>query len=95
MIIVIFIIIIIVTTAITLDSRGLANLIVFLVGLFSEEPGLLQLIFEGVHALFIGQTAILENLAGSLMIITENIGINILYERDNCVKENLRLSCSR
>lgn len=60
--------IIIITASNTLDSgsRGRANLIVFLVGFFSEEPGLLQLILEGVHALFIRQAAILKNLAGAL-----------------------------
>lgn len=60
--------IIIVTAANTLDSssRGLANLIVFLVGFFGEESGLLQLILKGVHALFVRQAAILENLAGAL-----------------------------
>lgn len=61
--------IIIVTAANTLgdSSRdGRANLIVFLVGFFGEEPGLLQLILEGVHTLFIRQAAILENLAGAL-----------------------------
>lgn len=60
--------IIIVTASNTLDSgsRGHANLIVFLVGFFGEEPGLLQLILEGVHALFVRQAAILENLAGAL-----------------------------
>lgn len=60
---------IIVTAANTLgdSSRdGRANLIVFLVGFFGEEPGLLQLILEGVHALFVRQAAILENLAGAL-----------------------------
>lgn len=60
--------IIIVTAANTLDSssRGHANLIIFLVGFFGEESGLLQLILKGVHALFIRQAAILENLAGAL-----------------------------
>jgi len=60
--------IIIVTASNTLDSssRGRANLIVFLVGFFGEEPGLLQLILEGVHAFFVRQAAILENLAGAL-----------------------------
>lgn len=60
---------IIVTAANTLDSsgsRGHANLIVFLVGFLSKESGLLQLILEGVHALFIRQAAILKNLAGAL-----------------------------
>lgn len=59
---------IIITAANTFDSssRGHANLIVFLVSFFSKESGLLQLILEGVHALFIRQAAILKNLAGAL-----------------------------
>lgn len=68
-------IVIIVTAASTRESGGLANLIVFLVSFFSEEPGLLQLILEGVHALFIGQAAILENLAGSLIITNKESGL--------------------
>ena len=83
-IIIVIFIMIIVTAAITLVSRGLANLIVFLVSLFSEEPGLLQLILEGVHTLFVRQAAILENLAGSLIIVTEEeIRINIHCERES------------
>lgn len=58
--------IIIITAANTLGSRGHANLIVFLVGFLGEEPGLLQLVLKGVHALFVRQAAILENLAGAL-----------------------------
>lgn len=81
---------IIVTAAITLVSRGLANLIVFLVSLFSEEPGLLQLILEGVHTLFIGQAAILENLAGSLIIITEEeSGLTYIAKGKIAVRESL------
>lgn len=62
--------IIIVTAANTLgsSSRGHANLIVFLVGFFGEEPGLLQLVLEGVHTLFVRQAAIFENLAGALRV---------------------------
>lgn len=63
----IIVMIIIVTASNTLDSsRGRANLIVFLVSFFGEEPGLLQLILKGVHAFFVRQAAILENLAGAL-----------------------------
>jgi len=64
----IIVMIIIVTAANTLgsSSRGHANLIVFLVGFFGEESGLLQLILKGVHALFVRQAAVLENLAGAL-----------------------------
>lgn len=39
------------------------HLIIFLVGLFSEETGFLQLVLQSVHALFIGQRAVLKNLA--------------------------------
>lgn len=41
------------------------DLVVFLVGFFGEEPGLLELVFERIHALLISQRPVLEHLAGA------------------------------
>ena len=85
----IIVMIIIVTASNTLDSgsRGRANLIVFLVGFFGEEPGFLQLILEGIHTLFIRQAAILENLAGALRWThVERKNLRLKYRLDKWTK---------
>lgn len=41
------------------------DLVVFFVRLFSEETGFLQLVLQGVHALFIGEWTVLEYLTGT------------------------------
>lgn len=47
----------------TLSQIFFINLIVFFVCFFGQEPGLFQLVLEGVHAFLIGQWAVLENFA--------------------------------
>lgn len=51
---------------ITSSSSVLLHLIVFLVGLLSQEAGLLQLVLQRVHALLIGQRTVLQHLAGAI-----------------------------
>ncbi len=53
----------------------LFDLVVFPVSLLREEPGLLELVLEGLHALLVGQGAVLQHLAHT-RTKTHNLELN-------------------
>merc|ERR1719431_2141852 len=59
-------------------SQLTGNLIVFSVGFFSQEPGLLQLVLKGIHALLIGEGTVLKHLTHALGFVSSLGGFSQL-----------------
>lgn len=78
------------------------DLVVFFVSLFGEEARLLQLVLEGVHALFIGKRFVLKNFAGTKennefiqgleehKLFDESSGVLELHLGGKCILQSLR-----